>query len=78
MTLANFPYRETQDKTPSGSNKASDHKNEGFLKSAWHRLTHQHDNLEPDASSKENTKPETKTKTDKEDEEPKKKASGSG
>lgn len=51
------------------SRKASDHKNEGFLKSAWHRLTHQHDNLEPDA------KPETK-KDDKGDEP--KKASGSG
>jgi len=62
--------RESNDASASSkpSNKASDHKNEGFLKSAWHRLTHQHDNLEPD-------KPEEKPK--KENEEPKK-ASGSG
>ena len=53
------------------SNKASDHKNEGFLKSAWHKLTHQHDNLEPDKAQKKDSK------GDKEDEEPKK-ASGSG
>lgn len=55
---------------PKGtSKKAADHKNEGFLKSAWHRLTHQHDNLEPDNG------PETK-KEEKSDEP--KKASGSG
>lgn len=50
------------------SNKASDHKNEGFLKSAWHKLTHQHDDLAPD----------DKTEQKKDDEEPRKKASGSG
>lgn len=49
------------------SDKASDHKNEGFLKSAWHKLTHQHDNLEPDDKKTES----------KDDDEPKK-ASGSG
>lgn len=49
--------------------KVSEHKNEGFLKSAWHKLTHQHDDLEDD------TKPAAK----KEDpDESKKKASGSG
>ena len=43
-----------------------DHKNEGFLKSAWHSLTGQHDNLEPE-------------KKESDDEEPKKGAgSGSG
>ena len=51
------------------SNKASDHKNEGFLKSAWHRLTHQHDNLEPDSSEK---------KSESKDSDEPKKASGSG
>jgi len=56
------------DSSNKPSNKASDHKNEGFLKSAWHKLTHQHDNLEPD------DKPAEK----KDDEEPPKKASGSG
>ncbi|KAF2180617.1 hypothetical protein K469DRAFT_639630 [Zopfia rhizophila CBS 207.26] len=43
------------------------HKNEGFLKSAWHNLTGQHKNYST----------ENKTETKKEDEEPKK-ASGSG
>lgn len=69
LTYTNPIDRESQDTT--ASNKTSDHKNEGFLKSAWHRLTHQHDNLEPDE------KPKDETKTNKDDEEPKK-ASGSG
>lgn len=66
--------RESNNASSAGkpSNKASDHKNESFLKSAWHRLTHQHDNLEPD---KPEEKPEEKPK--KEDEAAKK-ASGSG
>jgi molecular chaperone DnaJ len=66
--------RQPQD-TSAPSNKASDHKNEGFLKSAWHRLTHQHDNLEPDESAKNESKGDGKN--DKDEEEPKK-ASGSG
>ena len=65
----------------SPSNKASDHKNEGFLKSAWHRLTHQHDNLEPDSPAKDEGKSDSEGKSDgksnKDEEEPKK-ASGSG
>jgi molecular chaperone DnaJ len=73
LTIPRDP--ESEKKTSTTSNKASDHKNEGFLKSAWHRLTHQHDNLEPDESPKSETKSESKT--DKDDEEPKK-ASGSG
>ncbi|KPI41065.1 uncharacterized protein AB675_8212 [Cyphellophora attinorum] len=72
------PSDASSPKTPGTSNKASDHKNEGFLKSAWHRLTHQHDNLEPDEPTKTDATSATKTeKTDKADEEPKK-ASGSG
>ncbi|KAL9030499.1 MAG: hypothetical protein Q9196_001386 [Gyalolechia fulgens] len=48
---------------------ANAHENEGFLKSAWHRLTHQHDDSSAkQASSASNT--ENKT----EDEEPKKAA----
>lgn len=51
------------------------HKNEGFLKSAWHRLTHQHDHLEDEtnggAASKSNGQ------RGSEQDEPKK-ASGSG
>ncbi|KAL2433492.1 DnaJ-like protein 1, mitochondrial [Exophiala dermatitidis] len=58
-----------QDNKPSKpSNKAADHKNEGFFKSAWHKLTHQHDNLESEKDAKSQ---------DKEDDEPRK-ASGSG
>ena len=53
--------------TSSASNSTDNHKNEGFLKSAWHRLTHQHDNPTDDS------KPGEKS----EEEEPKK-ASGSG
>lgn len=77
LTNTNPVDRDPQDKT--SSNKASDHKNEGFLKSAWHKLTHQHDGLEPDAKpdAKFDAKPKDETKTDKDDEEPKK-ASGSG
>ena len=26
------------------------HRNESFLKTAWHKLTHQHDNLPPETS----------------------------
>ncbi|KAL9107223.1 MAG: hypothetical protein Q9227_007847 [Pyrenula ochraceoflavens] len=50
-------------------NKAEDHKGEGWLKSAWHKITHQHDNLEPekkDQKEQENSNDEPK------------KASGSG
>ena len=56
--------------TGSGEKGAKeDHQNEGFLKSAWHTLTGQHSNdgaLGP------------QTKEGKEEEEPRKKASGSG
>ena len=53
------------------SNSAEAHKNEGFLKSAWHRLTNQHDNLVDNQPSTEEKKPEK-------DEEEAKRASGSG
>ena len=52
------------------SNSKEGHKNEGFLKSAWHKLTHQHDNLTD--SPKEEEKKDEKPR-----EEPKR-ASGSG
>ena len=60
------------DQTPSDkkSNKTEDHKNEGFIKSAWHKLTHQHDNLEESTDNKQQ-------ESSKDDDEPKK-ASGSG
>lgn len=52
----------------SDMSEADKHKNEGFLKSAWHRLTHQHDNLD---KKKEDS-------SEKDQDEPPKKASGSG
>lgn len=52
-------------------NKAKDHENEGFLKSAWHKLTHQHDNVDGEKDQK------SKEQESKDDDEPKK-ASGSG
>lgn len=62
---------ESTKNSPPTANKSEDHKNEGFLKSAWHKLTHQHDNLESEKNS-EGSKEEAKK-----DDEPKK-ASGSG
>jgi molecular chaperone DnaJ len=62
----------TSSTTPGSSKAADSHKGEGFLKSAWHKLTHQHDNLPPD-------EPKTGSKTDEksETEEPKKAAGSS-
>ncbi len=72
---------------PSSSqpNKAADHKNEGFLKAAWHKLTHQHDNLEPDNDTTSSSSGggdstshnKTQDPSPTQDEEPRK-ASGSG
>lgn len=70
MNIHQYKQEPAQDnKASKPAGKTEDHKNEGFLKSAWHRITHQHDNLESETSEK----PEKK----KEDDEPKK-ASGSG
>lgn len=39
----------TAEPTPATANSdPASHENEGFLKSAWHKLTHQHDHLKPD------------------------------
>lgn len=54
------------------SGSAESHKNEGFLKAAWHRLTHQHDNLPLEEAT-----PDSKAANKAQEEEPKK-ASGSG
>lgn len=62
-------FRDSESSSPSPDSKAA-HENEGFLKSAWHRLTNQHSNLADDP------RPEEK-KNEKESEEPKR-ASGSG
>ncbi|KAI4129056.1 MAG: hypothetical protein LQ347_003920 [Umbilicaria vellea] len=59
---------------PSSSG-AESHKNEGFLKSAWHKLTHQHDDL----PSQSETPPAAGSKAkDKDNEDELKKAAGSG
>ncbi|KAK4691072.1 hypothetical protein P7C71_g5852, partial [Lecanoromycetidae sp. Uapishka_2] len=58
--------------SPFSSTSADSHKDEGFLKAAWHKLTHQHDNLPPEEAS---SGPKTE---DKAHEEEPKKASGSG
>jgi len=61
--------KDGQTSSPSDDRNSTDsHKNEGFLKSAWHRLTHQHDNLKQEDGSSEVKK----------DEEEPKKSSGSG
>ena len=51
--------------------EAASHKNEGFLKSAWHRLTHQHDNLPPENGKDSNAETDGTVKEER-------KASGSG
>lgn len=51
---------------------AESHKNEGFLKAAWHRLTHQHDGPPPEEPTRD-----SKAANKAQEEEPKK-ASGSG
>lgn len=54
-----------------GSQSTDSHRNEGFLKSAWHKLTQQHGNLPPEV-------PEEPAKgDDKVREEEPKKAAGS-
>ena len=69
--MSNQTNRDVEEPSKTGedpSNKAADHKNEGFLKSAWHKLTHQHDDLEPGKKGEQK----------KDDDEEPKKASGSG
>ena len=67
-------YSESQGSTGNTTSKQSDssHKNEGFLKAAWHKLTHQHDNLPPEDSTT------ARKAEDKAGQEESKKASGSG
>lgn len=57
--------KEDIEKTAEGGSEADSHKNEGFLKSAWHKMTGQHDHLDGEGKG-----------GDKEGE--KKKGSGSG
>ena len=62
---------DTQEQQANKSDDAEAHKNEGFLKSAWHRMTGQHDHLD------QNQKAAESNNANGEEEEPKK-ASGSG
>ncbi|KAA6415107.1 MAG: chaperone [Lasallia pustulata] len=65
----------TSSQPASSASGAESHKNEGFLKSAWHRLTHQHDDL----PSPNGSPPAGGSKAgDKAEEDEPKKAAGSG
>ena len=70
MNLNNMNQDSSKKTTSSSSteSKADSHKDEGVLKNFWHKISGQHDDLEKPESGSEKTK----------DEEPKKKASGSG
>lgn len=68
MNLSSYKEEATK---PDGTYDSDAHKNEGFLKSAWHTITGQHDNLSKDGKKDE------KSSGEKKDEEPKK-TSGSG
>lgn len=56
------------------TNQSDSHENEGFLKAAWHRMTGQHSHMD---ESSADTKQQTETKQNGEEDEPKK-ASSSG
>ncbi|KAL1302050.1 hypothetical protein AAFC00_002495 [Neodothiora populina] len=45
--------KEDIEKTSEGGSEADSHKNEGFLKSAWHKMTGQHDNLDKETKDGE-------------------------
>ncbi|KAL9098995.1 MAG: hypothetical protein Q9163_005439, partial [Psora crenata] len=62
----------TSDISAASSSSTASHRNEGFLKSAWHKLTHQHDNLGSDTPTDQAT-----GKEDRSQEEEPKKAAGS-
>ena len=69
FTFYSASATEEESQTPT-SDEA--HKNEGFLKAAWHKLTHQHNNLPP-----HEVENQTRSEEKGEEEEPKK-AAGSG
>ena len=71
MNLTPFSSSSSPSSEPSSPpprSSADAHRNEGFLKSAWHKLTHQHDDIIDDKSKS----------GEKNNEEEPKKASGSG
>lgn len=62
-----------------GSASDDSHKNEGFLKSAWHKLTHQHKSREPSDKKDSGSNAENPNKSnDSPQNDESKKASGSG
>jgi len=65
----------------SSAKTEADHKNESFLKSAWHRMTGQHDNLNPSdqkpPTEKQDSSPTNKSQTSSTGEQEPKKATGS-
>ena len=65
-------------KTKSDSDTAESHRNEGFLKAAWHKLTGDPDHYQSSTTKGDETKgKETKDENEGEGEQ-KKKAAGSG
>ena len=75
--IMNLDNQQGQDSASSGSEE-DPHKNEGFLKAAWHRMTGQHSNPnEEPVSDSKHQQQQPEQKQDVDEEEPKK-ASGSG
>ncbi|PSK33964.1 chaperone DnaJ [Elsinoe australis] len=71
MNLGKAPPTDTS-ASQDNMSEADKHKNEGFLKSAWHKLTHQHDHLDEQPKQSESS-----DSNQPQQDEPKKKASGS-
>jgi len=59
----------------TAQSEADTHQDEGFLKSAWHKFTHQHDNLNKDEQQSSSS---NQPSNDQQQDQPPKKASGSG
>ena len=75
MVQLSFDRASSSEPASSTSTSSSDdaHKNEGFLKSIFHRMTGQHDQLDPKSQEKE-----AEPKGQPNSEEEPKKAAGSG
>jgi len=55
-----------------------EHKNEGWMKNAWHTLTGQHDHLSDEAQKSKAGEGKERPEEEEEEKEQRKKASGSG
>lgn len=71
--IMNFGKDQTQTAEQQTQSEADSHKDEGFLKNAWHKFTHQHDKdqQQPPSSNQQ-------ANTDQQQQDEPKKASGSG